>query len=256
MLPVLNIGPVALQTPGLALLIGLWLGLSLAEKYALRRGVPPNQLYNLVFVGLVAGVLGARLSYLIRYPEAFTSSPLSLLSLNPGLLDPLGGAVIGMIAALIYAQRARLPLWPVLDALTPLLAVMMIAIGVSHLASGAAFGSETRAPWAIELWGAPRHPSQVYEILSAAAILAILWPGRWSQAAPAGRYFLLFCALSAAAGLFLEAFRGDSRLLAGGWRVEQVLAWLVMAGSLWGLKQRSSQQPANPDLQKSSESES
>lgn len=244
MLPVLNIGPLALQTPGLALLIGVWLGLSLAEKYAARRGVPPSLLYNLVFVGLVGGVIGARLTYLVRYPEAFGSSPLSLISLNPGLLDPLGGLAMGTIAGVIYAHQAKLALWPTLDALTPLLAVMMIALGVSHLASGAAFGAETQAPWAIELWGTRRHPSQVYEILSAAAILVVLWPGRWVETAPAGRYFLLFCALSAASWLLLEAFRGDSLLLAGGWRVVQVAAWLVLAGSLWGLKQRGSDQQA------------
>ncbi len=247
MLPVLNIGPLALQTPGLALLIGLWMGLSLAEKYSIRRGVPSSQLYNLVFVGLVAGVIGARLTYLITYPDAFSSSPLSLVSLNPGLLDPLGGLAVGTFAAIIYAQRVKLALWSVLDALTPLLAVMMIALGISHLASGVAFGAETQAPWAIELWGARRHPSQVYEILSATAILVVLWPGRWSQTVPAGRYFLLFCALSAASWLFLEAFRGDSRLLAGGWRMKQVMAWLVLAGSLWGLKLRDSQQPTSPD---------
>ena len=95
MLPVLNIGPLALQTPGLVMLIGLWLGLSLAEKFSAKRGVSPNLLYNLAFVTLVAGVIGARLAYLVRYPEAFANSPLSLISLNPGLLDPVGGLAVG-----------------------------------------------------------------------------------------------------------------------------------------------------------------
>lgn len=236
MLPVLNIGPLALQTPGLVILIGLWLGLSLAERYSARRGVPPNLLYNLVFVGLVGGVIGARLSYLARYPEAFASSPLSLLSLNPGLLDLGGGLLIAGLAGLIYAQRKGLSFWATLDALTPLFMVMAIAVGVSHLASGMAFGAVTQAPWAIELWGARRHPSQVYEILAASGILILLWPGRWNEKAPEGRYFLLFVALSAAARLLVEGFRGDSVLLAGGWRAAQVAAWLVLAGSLWGLQ--------------------
>jgi phosphatidylglycerol:prolipoprotein diacylglycerol transferase len=236
MLPVLNIGPLALQTPGLVLLIGLWLGLTLAEKFSAKRGVPPNLLYNLTFVALVAGVIGARLAYLLRYPEAFASSPLSLISLNPGLLDPMGGMALAVIAGAIYAQRKKLALWPMLDALTPLLAVMAIALGVSHLASGAAFGATTNVPWAIELWGAKRHPSQVYEILAAVVILLILWPGRWNEQEPAGRYFLLFMALSALARLVLEAFRGDSLLLTSGWRAAQIGAWLLLAASLWGLR--------------------
>jgi prolipoprotein diacylglyceryl transferase len=235
MLPVLNIGPLALQTPGLVILLGIWLGLSLAEKYSAKRGIPPNQLYNLVFVVLVAGVIGARLAYLFRYPEAFASSPLSLISVNPGLLDPSGGLAVGLISGLIYAQRRKMALWQALDALTPLLAVMAIALGLSHLASGAAFGATTQVPWGIELWGAKRHPSQVYEILAAVAILLILWPGRWGNQEPVGRYFLLFVALSALSQLILGAFRGDSLLLPGGWRTMQIAAWLLLAASLWAL---------------------
>ncbi|OGO33545.1 MAG: hypothetical protein A2W35_14590 [Chloroflexi bacterium RBG_16_57_11] len=235
MLPVLNIGPLALQTSGLAILLGLWLGLWLAEKFSAKRGVPPNLLYNLVFVALVTGLIGARLAYLVRYPEAFARSPLSAVSLNPGLLDPLGGLAVGIISGAIYAQWKKMELWPTLDALTPLLAVMAIALGFSHLASGAAFGARTQVLWAIELWGTPRHPSQVYEIVSAAAILLILWPGKWGEHEPAGRYFLLFVALSALALLILEAFRGDSLLLPGGWRATQIAAWLLLAASLWGL---------------------
>ena len=235
MLPVLNIGPLALQTPGLVMLIGLWLGLLLAEKFSAKHGVPPNMLYNLAFVTLVAGVIGARLTYLFRYPEAFANSPLSLISLNPGLLDPAGGLAVGLISGAIYAQHKKMALWLTLDALTPLLAVMAIALGLSHLASGAAFGATTQVPWGIDLWGANRHPTQIYEVMAAVAILLILWPGKWGEQEPAGRYFLLFVMLSALAQLITEAFRGDSLLLTGGWRVMQIVAWLLLAASLWGL---------------------
>jgi len=245
MLPVLNIGPLALQTPGLVMLIGLWLGLSLAEKFSAKRGVSPNMLYNLAFITLVMGVIGARLAYLFRYPEAFANSPLSLISLNPGLLDPVGGLAAGLISGAIYAQRKKMALWPTLDALTPLLAVMAIALGLSHLASGAAFGATTQVPWGIELWGAKRHPSQIYEVMAAVAILLILWPGNWGHKEPAGRYFLLFVMLSALAQLILEAFRGDSLLLPGGWRTVQIRAWLLLAASLWGLH-RMQRKPKTP----------
>lgn len=236
MLPVLQVGPLAIQLSGLLLLVGLWLGLSLTERYAPQRGVSPNNLYNLVFIVLVAGVIGARLGYVFRYPDVFLDSPLSILSPNPGLFDVWIGLVTGGIAALIYGQRKNMPLWPALDALTPLLGVMSIAMALAHLSSGVAFGAPTTLPWGIELWGARRHPTQIYHLLSAGLILAILWPGRpLLNDKPPGWYFLTFVAASAGARILIEAFRGDSLLLPGGIRTAQVIAWLVLAASLWGL---------------------
>ena len=233
MLPTLQVGPLAVQVPGLVLLVGLWLGLSLAERHSARRGINPNTLYNLTLIGLLAGVVGSRLVYATRYPAAFAASPISLLSLNPGLLDPLGGVAVGLIAALIYANRKKLGLWPTLDALTPLLAVMSVAAGLANLAAGSAFGKPTGLPWGILLWGEMRHPAQIYETLAAIALLAVLWPARqlfltWK----AGVYFLAFTASSAAVRLFLEAFRGDSLLTDNGLRVAQLFAWAVLAISL------------------------
>ncbi len=244
MLPTLQIGPLAVQVPGLVLLLGLWLGLSLAERHSARRGIHPNTLYNLTLIGLLAGVLGARLVYAARFPAVFAASPLSLLSLNPGLLDPLGGVAVGLIAALIYANRKKLGLWPTLDALTPLLAVMSVAIGLANLAAGSAFGKPTSLPWGIQLWGEMRHPAQIYETLAAIALLVLFWPARqlfstWR----AGVYFLTFTASSAAVRLFLEAFRGDSLLIDNGLRVAQMLAWAVLAISLLAIH-RIQQAPA------------
>lgn len=247
MLPILPVGPLAIPVPSLVILIGLWLGLTLAEKYAPRFGIKPADLYNLVLLMLLAGMLGARLAYVLRYPTAFAGNLGSIFSLNLGLLDPLGGVVIALLIGVIYGQRKHLSLWSTLDALTPLLAVFMLAQGVAHLASGAAFGAPADLPWTIELWGAHRHPSQVYEVLAAALILALIWPGRGLiRPARSGVYFLGFLALSAGARLFLEAFRGDSQVILAGLRSAQVIAWAILALCLLGIHWLKSRQ-AIPD---------
>jgi phosphatidylglycerol---prolipoprotein diacylglyceryl transferase len=237
MLPVLQIGPLALQMPGLMYLIGLWLGLSLAEKRAAKFGISANHIYNLTFSGLIAGIVGARLGYVFQYPNAFLRSPLSLFSLNPGLLDPFFGAAAALIAVLIYGQRNKLPFWRILDGLTPVPAVFMIGMALAHIASGEAFGAETSLSWAIDLWGAKRHPSQFYELIGAIIILLALELRIKDSIAPVGMPFLTFVALSAGTRLFLEAFRGDSAVIFGGIRIMQVVAWLVLALALWRLAQ-------------------
>jgi len=78
MLPILQIGPLAIQTPGLFLLAGLWVGLNLTERFAGQRGVSPTKLYNLVFSGLIGGIVGGWLVYAIRYPAAVSQNPIGL----------------------------------------------------------------------------------------------------------------------------------------------------------------------------------
>ncbi len=242
MFPTLQVGPLALQVPGLVLLAGLWMGLTLSERRARRRGENAGDLYNLVFIALIAGIIGARLSYAITYPSAFAANPLSLLSINPGLFDPFSGILIGISAAVIYIYRKQLPFWSTLDAFTPLFAVLAIAQGIAHFASGSAFGSPTDLPWGIDLWGAVRHPTQIYEILLATIILLAVYLIDKSQLGQtSGFTFLSFIALSAAARLFSEAFRGDSALIGNGFRSAQIISWLMLAACLALLGRRIQQ---------------
>jgi phosphatidylglycerol:prolipoprotein diacylglycerol transferase len=246
LLSILQIGSAAIPTSALIILVSLWLGLSLAEKVASRYRVDPDTLFNLVIIGLISGIIGARLVFAASHLEPFLQSPLNLLSRNSGLLDPFGGAASGVIAMLVYGNRKNLALWPILDALTPLLAIIAVGMGFSHLASGNAFGMETNLPWGIQLWGMKRHPSQIYEILAALLILWMIWPQTGkarSTQREVGETFLFFLALSAGSRLFLEAFRGDSLILIGNIRTVQVWAWLVLALSLWGLRKLRVQTP-------------
>jgi phosphatidylglycerol---prolipoprotein diacylglyceryl transferase len=245
MLPFLQIGSVALRTSGLLLLVGAYLGLNLAERRIPKGGPAPDQLYNLIFIGLIAGILAARLSFALQNFGFFSESPLNLLSLDTSLLDPFGGVAAALISVLIYGQRKKLAFWLTLDTFTPVLAVSTVFLGLAHIASGAAFGAPTSLPWGIDLWGAKRHPSQIYETLAAIAILAVLWRKFGKDGAP-GRVFLLFVTVNAGAHLFLEAWRGDSPTILGGVRVAQVVAWTVMALGLWFLERKGlSRQSSN-----------
>ncbi len=176
MFPILQIGPLAIQTPGLILIAGIWLGLTLAERHASRYQLETELIDNLVLTSMIGGILGARLGYVIQYPSAFFANPISIISLNPGLLDLWTGLATALIVAFAFGQRKRMDFWPTLDALTPGLAVFAVALGFSHLASGSAFGMPADVPWAFHLWGENRHPSQVYEILAAISILVLFWP--------------------------------------------------------------------------------
>ncbi len=235
MFPILHLGPLAVQVPGLILLIGLWVGLSLSEKEAQRLTLKPDAIYNLVLISLVAGVIGARLAYALRYLSAYAADPLGLVSLNPLTLSLSEGVIFGLIAALIYGRRSGLPLRPTLDALAPTLAVMLVALAASHIASGDAFGAPARLPWSIYLWEDYRHPSQFYELFGALIVLGAWWQLRLKLLG-AGSAFLLVAGLSAFAALFLEAFRGDSLITIGGLRTIQLWALVILAGCLVAMR--------------------
>ena len=231
MLPYIHIGPVMLQLPGLALLLGLWLGLEVASRQALRLRLSGETVSNLVLLALAGGVAGARLGYAARYPEAFLKAPLSLLALNPQTLDAATGLVVGLAVGWVYAQRKRLPWRPLLDALAPGLAVLALFVGVAHVLSGDAYGMPADLPWSITLWGARRHPTQVYEVLLSAGVLVAVW--RLSrQRRGDGTLFLWAVGLLAAVRMLVEAFRGDSVTVLGGVRVAQVAAWMVLLAAL------------------------
>jgi prolipoprotein diacylglyceryl transferase len=237
MYPILQIGPLAIQLPGLLLIGGVWLAILMVERSAPRHGIPAAAVNNMIFYSLIAGIVGARLGYVIRYFDTYRANPLSALALDPNTLSVSFGCLVAFVAALIYGQRKELPLWPTLDALTPGVAVFMLALGFGHLASGDAFGAPTSIPWGIELWGAKRHPSQVYEILGAGLILLIVVRAqqhRWVS----GMHALLFIGLSAAMRLFLEAFRGDSVLLFAGIRQAQVASLAILLAALVMIRNR------------------
>jgi len=209
------------------LVIAAWLGLALAERHTERHGISKEDLNNITFYGLIAFVVGGRISYILQNMSAFTKSPLGIISINPNLFDPFGAIVVTFIVIYAYGQRKQLELWNILDSLTLFFAVVATGLGLSHLAAGTAFGLPTTLPWGIDLWNAIRHPAQIYDTLASLLILFLLW--RFKLNPRPGVTFLIFASLTSLSQLVLQAFRANYKLLFGGLRQEQILAWLALA---------------------------
>jgi hypothetical protein len=58
-------------------------------------------------------------------------------------------------------------------------------------------------------------------------IFGLIWIRKSDS--PPGVLFLHFIAFTAGGHLFLEAFRGDGTLVFGGFRLAQIIAWVVLA---------------------------
>lgn len=233
MLPVLQIGPLAIQFPGLVLILGIWLGLTISERTAEKFNVSDSHIYNLVFLNLFVGLIGARVSYIATHFYAFEGNIRNIFSLNPGLLDFGGGAGFALIASVIYIQRNKLKIWPLLDALTPFLNIAQIAVALSVLASGKVYGRPTTLPWGIELWNQIRHPNQIYYALAGLIVLGVLLkiviPKMYIFP---GMTFFLFTSMISFAYLTLNIFDATGATIFGRVSVLQLSAWFVLAISL------------------------
>jgi phosphatidylglycerol:prolipoprotein diacylglycerol transferase len=237
-LPILNIGPAAIQAPGLILLLGYWLSLTLAGRQAKAEGLPEDAVFNAGFIALLAGLIGARLGYVALHWSAYQNDLSGILAFTTGALSTPTGLIAGIGAAVLYLRRHGLPTADLLDTLAPALALLFAFISLADLSSGSAYGSVSHLPWAIELWGARRHPTQIYEILAALVTLAVLWRAR-RQRPYVGFMFLLFLLIYGALRLFLDAFRAAPWLLPGGYRAVQIIGLSAVIFSLWLMSQRA-----------------
>jgi phosphatidylglycerol---prolipoprotein diacylglyceryl transferase len=224
MFPVIHLGPLSIQARGLILLAAFWLAAEAAERSARRLDLRGDVVNSLALIGAVAGLIGARLGYVLEHWPAYQGDPGAIVALNFNTLSPLAGIVAGTLAAYWYARRKGVANRLLLDALTPGFIVFASGLALADVASGDAYGSPSALPWAIELWGAPRHPTQIYQLIAVIVIgLVVLKTRRAFD----GAWFGLFVVLYSASRLFVEAFRGDSETI-GGLRTAQLWSLTVL----------------------------
>ena len=241
MFPTINLGPLSIPTPEFILMLGFWLRYVLAERNAKRFQIDPHLLEKGLWICLLAGLVGARLSYVARASSAFQGNLLSIFSLNTNLLDPIGGLLISAAVGFLYVSNQRISLWVFLDSLSPFFAVLSVALSLSDLASGTGFGIPTTLPWGLSLWGELRHPVQIYYFISGFIALGVILTVKQTDKYQAGFVFLLFISLTTGFRLFFSGFQESAILFPGGIRPLQLVYWTILAISLFILRKQNLQ---------------
>lgn len=240
MFPVIRIGPAAIQSSALALIVALWLSAYAAERECKRRGLSGEDAWNVIALAVAVTVLVARLAYVVQNFSAYANDVLQIFAPTPGTLSLGFGATFGLVAAIAYMQRRKIPVARFLDALAPgaLIALAIVAFG--QFLSGDAYGAPTNLPWAISLWGESRHPVQLYDAFAALIGFMVVRRVR-AQLSRDGLVALSAMVWYSAVRLFVDAFRSDTMLLPGGYRATQVIALFVLLIALRIMAQLSTQ---------------
>ena len=227
MFPTIQIGPAAVQTSILAFILALWLGTAIAERESTRRDLSGDNAWSVVVIAVAATIIFARLIYVAQNLAAYASDWRAIFSLTSGTLSLGYGAAFGFVAALAYVQRRKIPLARFADALAPGALVALVILALGQFLSGDAYGAPTEVPWAIELYGEPRHPVQLYDAVAALIGVSIIWRAAQKQLAN-GSIALLAIAWASGARVLTEAFRGDAFVLPGGYRSAQIIGLIVL----------------------------
>lgn len=249
MYPLVQIGPFNLSSGGLLLLAGLLLANWLFARIARARGgaALAGQAESVFLPALLAAAVAGRLWYGLFNLDLYGRTPSLFWALRIGDMAWAGALLGGMLAGYLWCLWRRFDLPALADsaALALLPAQALAAVGL--LLSGEAFGTPTRLPWAVPLFGALRHPTQIYYALAA---LLGWWVMGWlarRQLRPGG-LAVAYLGWQGIMLLAIEPLRADSLLLPGGIRSAQVVGLaLLLAALLWARRQAAGDQaPQRP----------
>jgi phosphatidylglycerol:prolipoprotein diacylglycerol transferase len=235
MLPILQIGPLAIPTYPLALLLAVWAGLAVAARAARRMGLDGDHIYNAGLYGLVAGLVAARLGHVVTYWSAYRAQLLEIFGFNTRAFLLWPGVIAALAVAGWYVYRHRLSLAKVLDAFAPGVLVGIAIADVGALLAGLVPGAPANLPWAVDLWGVARHPSQVYEALAALAVAGLVLRMIAQGSRPGAAALVALCGYGLGRWL-LEPFRAESATILGGLRLAQVFGLAAALVALWGMR--------------------
>ena len=225
----LNIDPVAIHIGhgiywyGIILAAAMLAGLYLCMKQSKHYGLTEDNVMDMVLWAVPCCIIGSRIYYVLFYLDLYRKADGSLdwgamLRIWDGGLAIYGTVIVGVLVALIYTKRHKIPFFAMTD-----LAVMGLMLGQiigrwANFINREAFGTETTLPWRMKLWvtsytSIEVHPTFLYEslwnLIGLLLILFIVSKGRRFDGENTCFYFLWY-------GLgrsWIEGLRTDSLYL-------------------------------------------
>ena len=179
------LGPVQIRWYGLMYMVGIWLGLAVVARLAPRLGVTADDVWEFAGIGVIAGLLGGRLYYVVQnHPSHYLEHPEDILAVWQGGMAFFGAIIAVAAAVIVFARWRGRSVWPFLDA-GALFAAIGQPIGrIGNIVNGDVIGYPTDVPWGtayanegafVPQLGVAYHPAAAYSILAGLVLLGVLF---------------------------------------------------------------------------------
>ena len=141
--PIINLGIISIHWYSILLFIAILLGSNLAIKEAKRHGFEENFMVNLLFLGVIFGIIGARIYYVIFNFDYYKDNLLEIFKVWNGGLAIHGGIIAGLITVAIYCYKKQVNLLKILDYLVVGLIIAQAIGRWGNFFNGEAHGAVT-----------------------------------------------------------------------------------------------------------------
>jgi len=225
-----TIGPVTVYSYGLMMAISVVVCSFLMNRDAVKNNIPGDFVYDLVFFTVIGGIVGARLFYIVLNPQVFLDNPIEIIMLHRGGLAFQGGLVVGVWSALTFIRRKGLPLAKTLDLMAPYLALGHAIGRIGCFLNGCCFGRPVGWGIYFPVHLNHLHPTQLYSSAGLVIIFFVL-KAIPKEKLPDGGLLIAALLMTSALRFFVEFFRADHTVLAGGISLFQVVSLGVIAAS-------------------------
>ena len=165
---------------------GLVLATALCCLRAPRHGLTSDQIMNFVIICVPAGIIGARLYYVLFHWDFYAGDFFRIINIRAGGLAIHGGLIAGLGTAVLLCYLWKIRPLNLLDLAAPSIALAQSIGRWGNYFNSEAHGGPTDLPWAITVDGQSVHPTFLYEsIWCFLLFLFLLWLDSRSIAGPA-----------------------------------------------------------------------
>jgi phosphatidylglycerol:prolipoprotein diacylglycerol transferase len=238
--PLIELGPLRLSSGGLLLLLSILFAQWLLVRAARARGNArlAEQAERCFYPALLGAAIGARLWFGVFNWSLYSQTPSLFVAPRVGEFAWPGALLGGALAGFLWCRWRRGNPLALADCAALALPPAQVLASVGLLLSGEAFGVPTDLPWGIPLFGATRHPTQLYFALGALLSFGVLQ--RVASRRPRrGTLTATYLGLQGMALLLVEALRADSLLLPAGVRAGQVFGLALVLLVLFWMRWRT-----------------
>ena len=256
--PEFHLGPLTLSWHGLTIALGIAVGGWVATRYARQRGLDPEVVLNALLVIALAGIVGARLFFLLENDPGALLKPGELIGTRG--FSFYGAMILGTVAVAVYLRRSNLDV-RYLDALAAGFPLGMAIGRIGDLINGEHYGPQSDLPWAVRYThpeadvpssAVAYHSGGLYEIVLALVMLALTLP-LWGRLRRPGMLLWAVIALYGAGRFLMFFYRDDSEGgtlgLNGAQWTSVLLVALAGAGALWSRRQDPAGGPEGPQAE-------